>query len=325
VVGEDAGLTYDKTANALSVGGSVSVAVDGDEGVIFDDSVTHSISVFNPLEIDSLAHIYRETETVKTAASVSLIEGWQIMNTASDVAIGCYTFEGGTVVSSDCEANFSAGIYGVSYFAGAYGSGDVDALYGAYLSAEYGGDGSLGWAYGSYNIVGCYGDAGTIGDAAAVYVESAYGDAAAADNVFGVWIGEQTIGTTNYALWYDSPGVYRVKGDGVMAYYNPTFTKYTPGAANFERAVQQWTSDVLEYGAEKGGTGVKRAMRLLGAGVGYEAYTVTTLPTAPAGSVCYVTDGDAGLAWGATVVNTGAGATKYLVWYNGTNWTVMGK
>ena len=41
--------------------------------------------------------------------------------------------------------------------------------------------------------------------------------------------------------------------------------------------------------------------------------------------VAYVTDGDAGLAWGATAVNSGAGATKYLVWYNGTNWTVAGK
>lgn len=54
-------------------------------------------------------------------------------------------------------------------------------------------------------------------------------------------------------------------------------------------------------------------------------YTVATLPTGIAGGMAYVTDGDAGLAWGATVVNTGAGATKYLVWFNGANWTVMGK
>lgn len=59
--------------------------------------------------------------------------------------------------------------------------------------------------------------------------------------------------------------------------------------------------------------------------VQYTSFTVSTLPTPTAGMTAYVTDGDAGLAWGATVVNTGAGATKYLVWYNGTNWTVMGK
>ena len=55
----------------------------------------------------------------------------------------------------------------------------------------------------------------------------------------------------------------------------------------------------------------------------HNGYTVATLPTAVAGMVAYVTDGTAALAWGATV--TGGSATKYLVWYNGTNWTVVGK
>jgi hypothetical protein len=55
----------------------------------------------------------------------------------------------------------------------------------------------------------------------------------------------------------------------------------------------------------------------------HNGYTVATLPAAVAGMVAYVTDGTAALAWGATV--TGGGSTKYLVWYNGTNWTVAGK
>lgn len=56
------------------------------------------------------------------------------------------------------------------------------------------------------------------------------------------------------------------------------------------------------------------------------ALTVATLPTAGTGGrYAYITDGDASLAWGATAVNSGAGATKYLVWDNGTNWTVVGK
>jgi hypothetical protein len=60
--------------------------------------------------------------------------------------------------------------------------------------------------------------------------------------------------------------------------------------------------------------------------VGLQAYTVTTLPTpSAAGAMAYVTDGDSGLAWGDTVVNTGAGATQYAVWFNGSNWTVFGK
>lgn len=56
-------------------------------------------------------------------------------------------------------------------------------------------------------------------------------------------------------------------------------------------------------------------------------FTVATLPAAASwgGATAYVTDGDASLAWGDTVVNTGSGATPYLVWSNGTNWTVTGK
>ncbi len=53
--------------------------------------------------------------------------------------------------------------------------------------------------------------------------------------------------------------------------------------------------------------------------------TIATLPTPTLGMVACVSDGDSGLAWGATVVNSGSGATKYLVWYNGVAWTVTGK
>lgn len=44
-----------------------------------------------------------------------------------------------------------------------------------------------------------------------------------------------------------------------------------------------------------------------------------------AGTVASVSDGDASLGWGVTVVNTGAGGTYYLVNCNGSNWTVVGK
>jgi len=53
------------------------------------------------------------------------------------------------------------------------------------------------------------------------------------------------------------------------------------------------------------------------------SYTVATLPTGVAGMEAYVTDGAAALAWGATV--SGGGSALYKVWYNGTNWTVVGK
>ena len=53
------------------------------------------------------------------------------------------------------------------------------------------------------------------------------------------------------------------------------------------------------------------------------AYTVATLPAGTVGKHAYVTDGAAALAWGATV--TGGGTAQYLVWHNGTAWTVVGK
>ena len=52
---------------------------------------------------------------------------------------------------------------------------------------------------------------------------------------------------------------------------------------------------------------------------------IANLPSSPtAGMITRVTDGDSGLTFGNTVVNSGAGATPYLVWYNGTNWTIIG-
>lgn len=59
-------------------------------------------------------------------------------------------------------------------------------------------------------------------------------------------------------------------------------------------------------------------------GESFNGYKVAGLPAAPAiGSVAYVTDGANALAWGNTV--TGGGANNYLVWWNGSNWTVIGK
>ena len=61
------------------------------------------------------------------------------------------------------------------------------------------------------------------------------------------------------------------------------------------------------------------------ANVAYQGVTFANLPTAAAGIVAYVTDAsNAGAAWGDSVT-AGGSTNKYLVWYNGTNWTVIGK
>jgi hypothetical protein len=54
-------------------------------------------------------------------------------------------------------------------------------------------------------------------------------------------------------------------------------------------------------------------------------FSVTRMPAATFGMLATVSDADSGLAWGATITNTGAGATKYLVWWNSAAWTVVGK
>jgi len=57
------------------------------------------------------------------------------------------------------------------------------------------------------------------------------------------------------------------------------------------------------------------------------AYTFATLPAGAVGYITRITDGDASLTPGTVLsgANTGNGTnTPYLCWYNGTNWTVIG-
>lgn len=58
--------------------------------------------------------------------------------------------------------------------------------------------------------------------------------------------------------------------------------------------------------------------------LGTTSYTVGTLPATPSvGQLAVVTDGTASLSWGAVIV--GGSTNIYIVWYNGTSWTVLGK
>jgi hypothetical protein len=76
-----------------------------------------------------------------------------------------------------------------------------------------------------------------------------------------------------------------------------------------------------------GATGQLVQVNLSGKGLGFSVpTTVAALPTGTAvalGSIGIVTDASAGTAWGTTV--TGGGSLKVLVWWDGTNWTVLGK
>ena len=53
-------------------------------------------------------------------------------------------------------------------------------------------------------------------------------------------------------------------GQAIEALYNPQFTKYTPGAPNYERLILgEWNSNVAEIGTENGGTGSSRALAFI--------------------------------------------------------------
>lgn len=141
--------------------------------------------------------------------------------------------------------------------------------------------------------------------------------------------------TNPYFAWYNgtgaSAGVWRVNHLGIVAYYNPSFAVYTPGAANYERIVTQWTSDVAEIGTEAGGTGTKRVTRILGTGVELQIYSrvaavaVASLPAAAAGLAgarATVNDSNAALTAGIGAIVAAGGANVVPVFCDGTNWRI---
>lgn len=132
-------------------------------------------------------------------------------------------------------------------------------------------------------------------------------------------------GRTNYDI-YESGNIYLRMNTAL-----PAFQLISSGLITFSSsATTPTTPDVTisrnAAGITQFGTTAANANGHFAATSGIlQPLTVATLPTAVAGRYAYVTDGDALLIWGATVINSGGGATKYLVWYNGTNWTVVGK
>lgn len=118
-----------------------------------------------------------------------------------------------------------------------------------------------------------------------------------------------------YPFWSDEQGVFRIKADNtfngvyqaIPALYNPQFTKYTAGAANYERWVTQWASNVLQMGAEAGGTGTLRAVQIIGASlvtpatltVGSNAVSLGGAFTTSGGALTLTSSGGVTLAIGS--------------------------
>lgn len=126
-------------------------------------------------------------------------------------------------------------------------------------------------------------NSGTVTEASGLYLE--FYNSGTINTLYGVWCPSLAgIATNGYSFWHDDQGVYRIKSDNtfdsvyqaIPALYNPQFTKYTAGAANYERIVQQWNGNVAEMGTEKGGDGTLRPLRFIGASVELPALTTAT-------------------------------------------------
>ena len=139
-----------------------------------------------------------------------------------------------------------------------------------------------------------------------------------------------------------APDVYVSRdGDGILAQRNgataQAFRVYNTFASstNYELGKLQWSGNVFRIGTEKGSGGgtartvevhtdsiARLALDTTGSVRVVTGLTVATLPGTPAvGMIARVTDASAP-AMGAIVA--GGGAAAALVWYNGTNWRVIG-
>jgi hypothetical protein len=113
-----------------------------------------------------------------------------------------------------------------------------------------------------------------------------------------------------------SDSILTLKAAGVYG-----FSSTTSSGGSRDTSISRTAPGVVGIGNGATGSvaGKLSLTNLIVAGV-----TVAALPAAPAaGTMAYVTDGGASPAFGDTV--TGGGSTKILVWFNGTNWTAIGK
>ncbi len=178
-----------------------------------------------------------------------------------------------------------------------------------------------GWVYTSDGL-------STYTDVYGLYLKS-QAAAATITNFYGIWVEELPAYTNPYYAWFDSRGVRRVKedatfdsvGQAIEVLYNPLFAKYTAGAVDFERVVLgQWNGNVAEIGAEKGGTGTLRAVKIIGASLDTPA-TLTANGVAVA-TQTYVNAQGFVTASSATAFTNKTGAISQ--WTNDSGYTTPG-
>ena len=149
--------------------------------------------------------------------------------------------------------NYSSGTMGYG-FTGHYsdvenlGGGTVEKIYVHYSYADNRNGGTVNNLYGFYSDL--FNNA-TLGSYYAFAVGAPLGGSPS-NAAFSFWTAELGNSSTNaYSFWHDEQGVFRIRADNtfdsvyqaIPAGYNPKFTKYTPGAANYERWFLRWNTN----------------------------------------------------------------------------------
>jgi len=292
VLGADSGLTYDKTTNVLTVDGNVLV-----KGLFSDGLITSGSDRSGMRAVVDLTPVAAPLNYKAASTEINILQN--VAQTNQATYMGIYSY-GSIDGSADAHAMYGSPTDVENYNTATVGS--VFAIPGQVFNYE---SGTITNAAGLYGLVDNAGT-GTITNAWGSYASITNDDVGEITNGVGYWAETPTNGGggtfTNYFAfysadlagsdvaqpyyyWADSQGVYRIREDTVAdtasfpqaipALYNPRFTKYTPGAADYERIIEQWVSNVAVFGAEKGGTGTLRGLKLTGGSLNFASTLVT--------------------------------------------------
>jgi hypothetical protein len=221
------------------------------------------------------------------------------------------------------------------------GSANLNSLLGAYLQQMVTTSGTVGTGYGTYvrndytnSVITTLAGGWVLHRCTACAITNNYGyyiqapvvqSGGTVANSFGFYnedIGPVTGITNPYYEWFDSTGVFRIKednsfdsvGQAIAALYNPQFTKYTPGATNFERLIEgRWNGNVAEVGAEKGGTGTLRELRFIGLDVQLPTLAFANLATPSNSAEVYCIDCTVTSGTDNTCAASGGGANAFRI------------
>ncbi len=259
---------------AATIRATVNPAVDEPNYNVYAGSLTVLDVPATSSHVFYEAHAAMAIASYQGSANPNLqIDGSTIAVSATTQVYSLVGVSGVATTTADAQT-----LLGVNFGVAAHGTAQIGTMYGAYIATRLTDTAHSALVYG-------------------VYVNPTAAGSGTADTYLGVWVTDAaTIATNSYAFWSDTRGVFRIKADStfdavaqsIPALYNPQFTKYTPGATDYERIVLgQWHGNIAEIGTEKGGTGTLRAVKILGASLDTPA--TLTMNGAAVATQTYVT------------------------------------